>query len=301
MPSAASKVVNVAADAHVSQLRRFLEAARGRTAVLTGAGISTDSGIPDYRGPNGVYMRNKDFKPLQYQEFIGAHTYRQRYWARSFLGWPKILYSRPNGSHHALTELQRGGLVSHLLTQNVDRLHTKSGSREVLELHGSLHEVECQDCKHVVSREHYQLLLAQLNPKVAKWSVLHPGKEEAGDVASSANPDGDVDITWNYDDFVYPACDQCGGIMKPRVVFFGENLPAATRTRSVECLEDADALLVVGSSLKVFSAMRLINLARARELPIAILNLGPTRADDLCDLRIDAPCTALLSTLVGAQ
>jgi NAD-dependent deacetylase sirtuin 4 len=171
----------------------------------------------------------------------------------------------------------------------------------VLELHGSLHEVECQSCKAVVSREQFQLQLAELNPKVASWSLQHPGKEEAGDVASSVNPDGDVDITWNYDDFVYPACDCCGGVMKPRVVFFGENLPAETRTRSIELLEDADALLVVGSSLKVFSAMRLINLARARELPIAILNLGPTRADDLCDLRLDAPCTAVLSTLVGEE
>ncbi|KAH7492614.1 NAD-dependent protein deacylase SIR4 [Phytophthora ramorum] len=285
-----------AAASDASRLRKFLEAGRGKTMVLTGAGISTDSGIPDYRGPNGVYNRNKDFRPIQFQEFIGAHTYRQRYWARSFLGWPKILNTQPNGSHHALTELQRVGAVSSILTQNVDRLHTKSGSLGVVEMHGSLHEVECQDCGDVTSRQSYQDALGELNPEVAQWSSEHPDKE-TGDVASSdkVNPDGDVDISWNYDAFVYPACSKCGGIVKPRVVFFGENMPATTRTTALERVSDANAVLVVGSSLKVFSAMRLINHALARNIPIAIVNLGPTRADELCDLRIDTPCTNLLT------
>jgi NAD-dependent deacetylase sirtuin 4 len=214
---AAKKAVSRASDA--AGLRQFLEAARGKTMVLTGAGISTDSGIPDYRGPNGVYNRNKDFRPIQFQEFIGAHTYRQRYWARSFLGWPKILNTKPNGSHHALTELQRTGVVSGIVTQNVDRLHTKSGSHSVVEMHGSLHEVECQGCDHVTSRQSYQEALQEMNPKVAQWSMEHPDKA-AGDVASSdkVNPDGDIDISWNYDDFVYPACSKCGGVMKPRYV-----------------------------------------------------------------------------------
>ncbi|KAL4110244.1 hypothetical protein PRIC1_001936 [Phytophthora ramorum] len=285
-----------AAASDASRLRKFLEAGRGKTMVLTGAGISTDSGIPDYRGPNGVYNRNKDFRPIQFQEFIGAHTYRQRYWARSFLGWPKILNTQPNGSHHALTELQRVGAVSSILTQNVDRLHTKSGSLGVVEMHGSLHEVECQGCGDVTSRQSYQDALGELNPEVAQWSSEHPDKE-TGDVASSdkVNPDGDVDISWNYDAFVYPACSKCGGIVKPRVVFFGENMPATTRTTALERVSDANAVLVVGSSLKVFSAMRLINHALARNIPIAIVNLGPTRADELCDLRIDTPCTNLLT------
>lgn len=206
------------AAAAATQLARFLEAANGRTVVLTGAGISTDSGIPDYRGPNGVYMRNKDFKPLQYQEFVRAHTYRQRYWARSFLGWPKIQHAQPNAAHDAITRLQRSGIVQSVMTQNVDRLHTKSGAHDVLELHGCLHEVQCVECRHVTSRTAFQDALATLNPAVAQWSQAHPNRE-AGDVASSvANPDGDVDITWNYDAFEYPCCANCGGMMKPKYV-----------------------------------------------------------------------------------
>ncbi|KAG7391704.1 NAD-dependent protein lipoamidase sirtuin-4 [Phytophthora pseudosyringae] len=296
MQSQAAKAVAHASAGDATRLRKFLEASQGKTMVLTGAGISTDSGIPDYRGPNGVYNRNKDFRPIQFQEFIEAHTYRQRYWARSFLGWPKILNTQPNGSHHALTELQWAGAVSSIVTQNVDRLHTKSGSHSVVEMHGSLHEVECQGCGHVTPRQSYQETLAELNPSVANWSIEHPDKE-TGDVASSdkVNPDGDVDISWNYDDFDYPACSKCGGIVKPRVVFFGENMPVVTRTTALERVGDANALLVVGSSLKVFSAMRLINHAHARKIPIAIVNLGPTRADELCSLRVDKPCTGLLT------
>ncbi|KAG7400401.1 NAD-dependent protein lipoamidase sirtuin-4 [Phytophthora boehmeriae] len=298
--SAAKTTVKLVTAGDATQLRKFLDVARGNTVVLTGAGISTDSGIPDYRGPNGVYNRNKDFKPIQFQEFIGAHTYRQRYWARSFLGWPKILNTEPNRSHHALTQLQRVGAISSILTQNVDRLHSKSGSQNVVEMHGSLHEVECQGCGRVTSRESYQNALHELNPEVAQWLINHPEKA-AGDVASSdkVNPDGDVDISWDYDAFVYPACTKCGGIVKPRVVFFGENMPAVTRTEALDRVNNADALLVIGSSLKVFSAMRLINHAHARKLPIAIVNLGPTRADELCDLRIDKPCTSVLAEVEG--
>ncbi|TDH72904.1 hypothetical protein CCR75_007108 [Bremia lactucae] len=277
-------------------LRKFLEAGRGKTIALTGAGISTDSGIPDYRGSNGVYMRNKDFRPIQFREFIGTHTYRQRYWARSFLGWPKILSSQPNGSHHALTDLQQAGVVSSILTQNVDRLHTKSGSSKVLEMHGSLHEVECQSCRCVTSRQSYQSSLAELNPNIAKWQMEHPD-EKTGDVASSdeVNPDGDIDISWNYDEFQYRACIRCEGILKPRVVFFGESIPVATRKATFDRVSEANALLVVGSSLKVLSAMRLVNHAHASKIPIAIINLGPTRADALCSLRIDKPSTSVLT------
>ncbi|KAI9922353.1 hypothetical protein PsorP6_000957 [Peronosclerospora sorghi] len=213
----AKKAVNGTISADALRLCKFLEKGRGKTVVLTGAGISTDSGIPDYRGPDGVYNRNKDFRPIQFQEFIRDHTYRQRYWARSFLGWPKILSAQPNGSHYALSELQQKGAVSSILTQNVDRLHTKSGSHSVVEMHGSLYEVMCQSCGDVTSRESYQDALRNLNPMVAQWSIKN-ANEEAGDVASSenVNPDGDVDITWNYDDFVYPACSKCNGNMKPR-------------------------------------------------------------------------------------
>ncbi|CAH0480519.1 unnamed protein product [Peronospora belbahrii] len=292
----AKRVLNEVVTGDVTLLRKFLEAGHGKTMVLTGAGISTDSGIPDYRGPNGVYNRNKDFRPLQFHEFIGAHTYRQRYWARSFFGWPKIFHAEPNRSHDALTQLQRAGAVSSILTQNVDRLHIKSGSHSVVEMHGSLYEVQCQGCGDVTSRQSYQDMLKILNPKVVQWTNDNRG-QGTGDVASSdnGNPDGDVDILWNYDEFVYPACNKCNGIMKPRVVFFGENMPAVTRMAALERVRDANALLVVGSSLKVFSAMRLVNHAHARKVPIAIINLGPTRADELCELRIDKPCTSLLT------
>ncbi|CEG46479.1 sir2-family regulator protein [Plasmopara halstedii] len=292
---AKTAVTRASAD-DATRLRKFLEKGCGKTIVLTGAGISTDSGIPDYRGPNGVYNRNKDFRPIQFQEFIGAHAYRQRYWARSFLGWPKIRNTQPNGSHYALTELQRIGMVPSILTQNVDRLHTKSGSHSVVEMHGSLYEVECQGCGQVTSRQSFQMALTELNPEIARWRQGHRD-EDIGDVASSdsVNPDGDVDISWNYDDFVYPECSNCGGIMKPSVVFFGENMPVATRADAMERVSDANALLVVGSSLRVLSAMRLINHAHTRKIPIAIVNLGPTRADELCSLRIDKPCMTMLA------
>lgn len=212
---APQRVSPVAAAAH---LQRFLEVARGRTTVLTGAGVSTDSGIPDYRGPNGVYVRNRGFTPLRYQEFVGAHAYRQRYWARSFLGWPKIQRALPNSSHKALARLQQSGALGALLTQNVDGLHAKGGARRVLELHGSLHEVECVACRRVTTREAMQRALAALNPAMARWATENP-ERDAGDVASSVvNPDGDVEITWNYDAFEYPCCEACGGMLKPKCV-----------------------------------------------------------------------------------
>ncbi|GLE05475.1 hypothetical protein PINS_up014498 [Pythium insidiosum] len=148
-------------------------------------------------------------------QFAREHAFRQRYWARSFLGWPKILASTPNASHFALTRLQHSAFVSNIITQNVDRLHSKSGAHEVLEIHGSLHEVECQSCRHVTSRQEYQDKLAEMNPEVAEW-MKRSLYQDGGDVASSVNPDGDVDITWDYDQFEYPACDRCGGFVKPK-------------------------------------------------------------------------------------
>uniref|UniRef100_M4BX43 Deacetylase sirtuin-type domain-containing protein n=1 Tax=Hyaloperonospora arabidopsidis (strain Emoy2) TaxID=559515 RepID=M4BX43_HYAAE len=203
---AVKKVVHDAVSVEATRLRKFLEAGC------------------DYRGPNGVYIRNKDFRPIQFQE---------RYWARSFLGWPKILNAQPNGSHYALTELQRAGTVSSILTQNVDRLHTKSGSHGVVEMHGSLHEVECQGCGDVIPRQSFQDALCKLNPEVASWSATHPDKK-TGDVASSenVNPDGDIDISWSYDEFAYPACSKCSGIMKPSRVFWGEH----ARSYSNDCI-----------------------------------------------------------------
>ncbi|KAI8929865.1 DHS-like NAD/FAD-binding domain-containing protein [Entophlyctis helioformis] len=272
------------------RLHDFLLRTNGRTAVLTGAGVSTDSGIPDYRGPQG------------YQEFIGPHSFRQRYWARSFLGWPRICRASPNSSHESLATLEtHANLISGLVTQNVDGLHAMAGSPAALEIHGTLHKVNCVSCGHVIDRQEFQSTLAAMNPVVVEWARMNPDRID-GDVSSSVNPDGDVDVTWDYSMFNYPACPSCKtGLLKPNVVFFGENMPARVRDASFKIIDDAQGLLVVGSSLHVYSAMRLAKRAVDAGKPLAILNLGPTRADGSLpvDLRLDLPCSAVLEELGG--
>lgn len=176
-------------------------------------------------------------------------------------------------------------------------MHTRSGAIDVVELHGSLHEVECTTCRHVTSRVDQQQKLAKLNPQVAAWATQNRHRD-GGDVASSVNPDGDVDITWDYDAFLYPSCPNCGGLLKPKVVFFGENMPSSVKHQSLDKIDDATSVLVVGSSLQVLSALRLITRAKERNLTIGILNLGPTRGDEFSQVRVDANCTNVLSALV---
>ncbi len=265
----------------LDQLAAFVGRHR-QVLVLTGAGISTASGIPDYRGRDGVRRGNA---PVQGPEFRKFEAVRRRYWARSMVGYPTLARAAPNGAHLAIAALQAGGTLGELITQNVDGLHARAGSADVLELHGNIHRVICLDCHASFTRAFVQGLLEELNPAVT------------GAVASAA-PDGDAHLEPNaLAVFHVPACVHCGGNLKPDVVFFGDGVPAACTMAALARMEAADALLVVGSSLMVFSGYRFCRLAAAAGKPIAAINLGVTRADDLLELKIDGAAEQLLPAL----
>ncbi|HEU5398930.1 MAG TPA: NAD-dependent protein deacetylase [Gammaproteobacteria bacterium] len=255
-----------------------------RLLVITGAGCSTESGIPDYRDANGAWKRRP---PVQMRDFLMSETVRKRYWARSLLGWRHFSKARPNIAHQSLARLEAAGNVSHLITQNVDGLHQQAGSRRVTDLHGRLDEVMCLECGLRLPRARFQLELEANNPE---WSPLSAGLA----------PDGDADLeAMDFSGFAVPACAACGGIQKPAVVFFGDAIPAERSRAALEEAEAADALLVVGSSLMVWSGFRLARAVAERRRPVAALNLGTTRADALLDLKVAAPCGPTLSGLVG--
>lgn len=258
---------------------------RGRRfVVLTGAGCSTDSGIPDYRGPSGSLRRRA---PIQYQDFLRSEATRQRYWARSTLGFPQVQRAEPNPVHHGLARLEQAGLVTGLITQNVDGLHSRAGSQRVVELHGSLAAVRCLGCGARQSRQALQATLLAENPGYAARSAL-------------AAPDGDADVEPGGDDgpaFSVPGCAACGGLLKPDVVFFGENVAREVVAPAWQQLEGASALLVLGSSLAVYSGFRFVRGAAERGLPIVLINQGPTRADELASLRLEAPLSPTLTEL----
>jgi NAD-dependent SIR2 family protein deacetylase len=254
--------------------------AGNRTVVLTGAGISTDSGIPDYRGP-GSPRRS----PMTYSEFRSAEQARVRYWARSYVGWPQLAQAVPNAGHHAVATLEACGAVAAVITQNVDGLHGKAGSREVVELHGRLAQVTCLDCRSRYNREWHQRRLAALNPS------FDPAPLQVA-------PDGDVDIG-SVAGYRVAACVRCGGVLKPDVVFFGEAVPPDRVVRSFELVDAADVLLVAGSSLTVLSGYRFARHAHARGIPVVIINRGPTRADHLATVKLDAGCSETLSAVAG--
>ena len=250
-----------------------------RLFVLTGAGCSTGSGIPDYRDRDGAWKRTP---PITLQALAGSQAAYRRYWARSCAGWPRFAAARPNAAHEALAELERRGLVRLLLTQNVDRLHQRAGSRAVIDLHGRLDEVICLGCGQRQSRAALQDALLHANPG---WA--------AADARPA--PDGDADIDADAVlEFDAPHCTACGGLLKPDVVFFGENVPRERVLQAQQALEQSDALLVAGSSLMVWSGLRFVRMAAAAGLPIAILNAGRTRADELATLRIDADIATTL-------
>ncbi len=268
----------------LGQLEEFFHANR-RVLVLSGAGISTASGIPDYRGRDGVRRGNT---PVQGPEFRKHVAVRKRYWARSMIGYATMAGALPNAAHRALASLQAAGRIAPLLTQNVDGLHQRAGSTDVLELHGSIHQVVCLDCQRLFSRAQVQAMLVERNPH-------HIG------VAALAAPDGDAHV--DADDlerFDVAPCPDCGGTLKPDVVFFGDGVPAATTIEAVRRVDAADALLVVGSSLMVFSGFRFCRMAAAAGKPIAAINLGITRADELLDLKLDASAEQLLPQLAAA-
>ncbi|MBZ4400858.1 MULTISPECIES: NAD-dependent protein deacetylase [unclassified Myxococcus] len=255
-----------------------------RTVVLTGAGCSTESGIPDYRGP-GTRARARN--PIQHREFLQRPEVRARYWARSLLGWPRFAAARPNAAHQALAALEQGGHVQGLITQNVDRLHHAAGSSRIIELHGALARVRCLDCGAQEARVDLQERLLSLNP-----DFTHQVLE--------LRPDGDAELSSEaLQSFRVPACLRCGGTLKPDVVFFGDNVPAPTVADAFGLLEEGDALLVVGSSLAIYSGYRFLVRASERQVPIAILNLGECRGVELADLCIEASAGDVLPRLAS--
>ena len=260
------------------ELERFITRA-GHVAVVTGAGVSTASGIPDYRDRNGDW---KHAQPVQYAEFVSRPEVRQRYWARSFAGWGRIANATPNLAHTALAALEAAGRGDMLITQNVDGLHHRAGSRRVIDLHGRLQTVLCMGCGERVGREQWQEQLAAANPS---WTS---GTDYFA-------PDGDARLLdEDVSDFVTPDCESCGGFVKPDVVFFGENVPRDRVASAFEALDRARALLVVGSSLMVYSGYRFARRAAETGKPIAIVNQGRTRADEVAALKIDADCGDIL-------
>jgi len=277
----------------IDSLAEFLAASR-RLVVLTGAGCSTESGIPDYRSPGGAWTRHK---PIYYSAFVGSEEVRRYYWARSFRGWPRFAAARPNDAHRAIAALEDDGRLRFLITQNVDDLHAEAGSRNLVQLHGRNRLVVCLGCREETPRVAMQERLAAENDA---WLRDAPWRHLSADEADFA-PDGDAEVAREaIAGFRVPPCTRCGGVLKPAVVFFGESVPPEKVELSMRMVDEADALLVAGSSLTVWSGFRFVKRAAERGLPIAIVNIGPTRGDELTSLKIEAPCGATLTAAVDA-
>ncbi len=272
------------AAAGAAELAAFLERHR-HVLVLTGAGLSTASGIPDYRDKDGV---RRGRAPIQGPDFRRSDAVRRRYWARSLLGWPTLAGAAPNAGHCALVALERGGRAGAVITQNVDGLHQRAGSTRLIELHGNIHHVRCLACATRYARADIQQRLIDDNPH------LH-----AADRQVRALPDGDANVEPEaLEQFNVPACTACGGVLQPDVVFFGDSIPAERTQAALHAMEQADALLVVGSSLMVFSGYRFCRMAAHGGKPIAAINAGVTRADDLIGLKVGAAAQEVLPHVV---
>lgn len=251
-----------------------------KLSVLTGAGMSTDSGIPDYRGEGRVIKH-----PMTFDLFVGSPAAQARYWARSYVGWRRISDAQPNPAHIALAEAQSSGRVSTVTTQNVDGLHQQAGTKDVLELHGTLSRVVCMSCGEMISRQQMDGLLHRLNPSVVQ------------DLGVEISPDGDAEIEVS-DHFRVPVCS-CGGFYKPDVVFFGESVPVDRVKTAERSVTESEGLLVAGSSLTVNSGLRLVKLALRLQKPVVIVNLGATRADGLVMAKINASLAEALPLLLN--
>lgn len=259
----------------------------GSCVVLTGAGVSTDSGVPDYRGRNAPRG-----SPMQFADFVASAEHRRRYWARGYQGWAAMDVARPNRGHQALAAWEDGDWpcrLTGLITQNVDGLHAAAGSERLVELHGSIHDVVCLDCGALSGRQQMQDRMAAANPtvRVTPWRG-HP----------ELRPDGDAMVE-DWDDFVVPACLTCGGVLKPDVVFFGETVPRRRVDQARDWVDSTEAVLVAGSSLSVMSGLRFVRQAAARGAAIIIINHGATRGDELATVRLDGPVSDLLEALVA--
>jgi NAD-dependent SIR2 family protein deacetylase len=251
--------------------------------VLSGAGLSTASGIPDYRDHDGRWKRKQ---PVDHHAFLRSPDVRRRYWARSFLGWPMIGEAQPGRGHHALAELEARGRIALTVTQNVDGLHQKAGSRAVLELHGAIAEVLCLDCGSRHARAAVQEWMRAANPGFC-------------DAMATAAPDGDADAAEGFDEgFAAPGCPACGGMLKPDVVFFGDSVPKARVGAVSTAIDDADGLLVVGSSLMVYSGYRFAEHAHRQGKPVMAVNLGKTRADHLLAAKVERDCGEFLASML---
>ncbi|XP_020246294.1 NAD-dependent protein deacylase SRT2 [Asparagus officinalis] len=317
----------------VGLLQQFFEQrCSRRLVVLTGAGMSTESGIPDYRSPNGAY--SSGFKPITHQEFVRSRKARRRYWARSYAGWRRFTAAQPSAAHTALASLEKVGRINFMITQNVDRLHHRAGS-DPLELHGTVYTVACLQCGSSMSRNLFQEQVKALNPKkilgivcfihltnirnlvsqeslqliisqFLKWASAVESLE-CGDPGSDKNfgmqqrPDGDIEIDEKFweEEFDIPDCEKCGGMLKPDVVLFGDNVPKERADKAMEAAKSCDAFLVLGSAVMTMSAFRLVRAASDANASIAIVNIGKTRADDFVPLKINARCGEILPRLVG--
>jgi NAD-dependent SIR2 family protein deacetylase len=268
--------------ASAEELDAAAELLAGRSiAVLTGAGVSTDSGIPDYRG-EGAPKRT----PMTYQQFLSGPEFRQRYWAGSHLGWRAFDDARPNRGHQVLAELEASGAVNGIITQNVDGLHLKAGSRVVVDLHGTVDRVRCLVCGQTYARESIAARIEQANPWLERPESV------------AINPDGDAEVV-GVEDFTVPECTVCGGMLKPEVVFFGEFVPLEKFAEATALVHRAGALLIAGSSLAVNSGVRLLDLARRKKLPVVIVNRGPTKGDAKATLKLDAGTSETLEALAA--
>lgn len=255
-----------------------------RIAVLTGAGISTDSGIPDYRGPD-----SPPSNPMTIQQFLSGPAFRQRYWARNHIGWLHMAARRPNAGHRAVAALERAGLVTGVITQNVDLLHTKAGSQTVVNLHGTYAQVICLGCGHTMTRAALADELERLNPGFTE-------RAEVGSIGVAPDADAIVEDTAT---FRYLDCPRCGGILKPDIVYFGDSVPKDRVQHAYALVDEADALLVAGSSLTVYSGYRFVRHAAAAGKAVAIINRGTTRGDDLATVKIDSGCSEILALLAS--
>lgn len=257
-----------------------------RIAVLTGAGISTDSGIPDYRGPD-----SPPSNPMTIRQFTSDPTFRQRYWARNHVGWRHMDDTLPNAGHRALAALERASVVTGVITQNVDLLHTKAGSRNVINLHGTYSRIICLSCGYATSRAALAERLEALNPGFLERAEAIGGLAVAPDADASLSPAADTAS------FRYLDCPRCAGILKPDIVYFGESVPKDVVQKAYSLIDQSEALLVAGSSLTVFSGYRFVRHAAALDMPIAIVNRGGTRGDDLANVQVDGGCSELLALL----
>ncbi len=274
--------VSIAPDVSDEIIEHAIDTLRGRrTAVLTGAGISTDSGIPDYRGEGAPKAH-----PMTYQKFMESHRHRQRYWLGSHLGWGRFASATPNRGHTAIALAEASSAFSGVVTQNVDALHHKAGSLRVVDLHGRLDKVRCVHCGQSFTRDAIAREIDALNPWI-----------ESRDLTGHVRPDGDVDVAVT-DEFVVPRCDMCEGILKPEVIFFGEFVPPSVFDQAAGIVARSDALIVAGSSLVVNTGMRLVSAAHKRRIPIVIINRGVTKADRMATVRIEGGTSETLGAIV---